>query len=60
MSFALRNAAQTFQRFMDEKLKNLDFCFGYLDDILVFSHSPKNTTNNFEPFSPNYKTKAPF
>jgi len=24
---------------MDEILKDLDFCFAYLDDILVFSHS---------------------
>jgi len=39
MSFGLRNAAQTFQRFMDEILKDLDFCFVYLDDILVFSRS---------------------
>jgi len=41
MSFGLRNAAQTFQRFMDEILKDLDFCFAYIDDILVFSHSPQ-------------------
>jgi cleavage and polyadenylation specificity factor subunit 1 len=41
MSFGLRNAAQTFQRFMDEILKDLDFCFAYLDDILVFSQSPE-------------------
>jgi hypothetical protein len=39
MSFGLRNAAQTFQRFMDELLRGLDFCFAYLDDILVFSRS---------------------
>jgi hypothetical protein len=39
MSFGLRNAAQTFQRFMDDILKDLDFCFAYLDDILVFSRS---------------------
>jgi hypothetical protein len=39
MSFDLRNAAQTFQSFMDEILKNLDFCFAYLDDILVFNRS---------------------
>jgi hypothetical protein len=39
MSFGLRNAAQTFQRFIDDILKDLDFCFAYLDDILVFSHS---------------------
>jgi len=40
MSFALRNAAQTFQSFIDDVLKELDSCFAYLDDILVFSHSP--------------------
>jgi hypothetical protein len=34
--FGLRNAAQTFQRFMDDTLRGLDFCFAYLDDILVF------------------------
>jgi hypothetical protein len=41
MSFGLQNAAHTFQRFMDEILKDSDFCFAYLDDILVFSHSPQ-------------------
>ena len=41
MSFGLRNAAQTFQRFMDEILKDLGFCFAYIDDILVFSRSPQ-------------------
>jgi hypothetical protein len=39
MSFGLYNAAQTFQRFMDDILRGLDFCFAYLDDILVFSRS---------------------
>jgi hypothetical protein len=39
MSFGLRNAAQTFQRFMDDILRGLDFCFAYVDDILVFSRS---------------------
>jgi hypothetical protein len=38
VSFGLRNAAQTF-RFMDDTLRGLDFCFAYLDDILVFSQS---------------------
>jgi hypothetical protein len=27
MSFGLRNAAQTFLRFMDEILRGFDFCF---------------------------------
>jgi cleavage and polyadenylation specificity factor subunit 1 len=39
MYYGLSNAAQTFQRFMDEVLGGLDFCFAYLDDILVFSRS---------------------
>jgi hypothetical protein len=39
MSFGLRNAAQTFHRFVDDILRGLDFCFAYLDDILIFSHS---------------------
>lgn len=39
MSFGLRNAAQTFQRFMDEVLRGLDFCFAYIDDVLIASSS---------------------
>jgi len=39
MSFGLQNAAQTFQQFMDEILRGFDFCFTYIDDILVFSCS---------------------
>ena len=35
MSFGLRNAAQTFQRFMNEILRRFAFCFAYIDDILV-------------------------
>jgi hypothetical protein len=39
MSFGQRNAAQPFQRFMDDILRGLDFCFAYVDDVLVFSRS---------------------
>lgn len=39
MTFGLRNAGQTFQRFIDEVLHGLDFCFVYMDDILVYSRS---------------------
>uniref|UniRef100_A0A5S6Q8D2 Reverse transcriptase domain-containing protein n=1 Tax=Trichuris muris TaxID=70415 RepID=A0A5S6Q8D2_TRIMR len=39
MPFGLRNAAQTFQRFMDEVTRGLDFCFVYLDGMLVASRS---------------------
>ena len=41
MPFGLRNAAHSFQRFMDQVLRGLDFCFAYVDDILVFSSSPE-------------------
>ena len=39
MPFGLRNAAQTFQRFIDDVCRGLDFVFVYLDDILVASRS---------------------
>jgi hypothetical protein len=39
MPFGLRNAAQTFQRFMDSILKHLPFVFCYLDDIIIASNS---------------------
>jgi hypothetical protein len=39
MTFGLRNAGQTFQRFVDELTRGLDFCYPYLDDFLVFSKS---------------------
>lgn len=37
MPFGLRNAAQTFQRFMDEVLRGLTYAYAYIDDILVAS-----------------------
>ena len=33
MLFGLRNAAQTFQYFMDQVLRGLDFCYTYIDDV---------------------------
>ena len=40
MPFGLRNAAQTFQRFIDEVLRGLPFAYAYLDDVLFASSSP--------------------
>ena len=37
MAYGLRKAAQTFQRFIDEVCRGLDFVCTYRDDILVFS-----------------------
>ena len=41
MPFGLRNAAQTFKRFMDQVFRGLDFCYVYIDDLLVASKSPE-------------------
>ena len=41
MPFSLCNAAQTFQRLMDEVCETLPFVFAYLDDILVASTGPE-------------------
>ena len=40
MPFGLRNAAQTFQRFIDQVLRGLDFSYAYVDDVLIASSSP--------------------
>ena len=37
MPFGLVNAAQTFQRFIDQVLRGLKYIYAYLDDILVAS-----------------------
>ena len=37
MPFGLKNAAQTFQRFIDEVLRGLPYCFAYIDDLLIAS-----------------------
>ncbi|XP_076749073.1 uncharacterized protein LOC143422379 [Xylocopa sonorina] len=42
MPFGLCNAAQTFQRLMYSILKGLDFCYCYVDDIIVASPHMKS------------------
>ncbi|CAH8621403.1 unnamed protein product [Schistosoma margrebowiei] len=37
MPFGLRNAAQTFQRFIDSIVRDLDFVHVYIDDLLITS-----------------------
>ena len=43
MSFGLNNVSATFQRLMESCLgeQHLSWCFIYLDDIIVFSQTPK-------------------
>ena len=39
MPFGLRNAAQTFQHFIDTVLRGLSFSYAYIDDVLIASTS---------------------
>ena len=41
LPFGMRNAGQIFQRFMDKVLDSLDYCFVYVDDVLIGSKSPE-------------------
>ncbi|KAL5502776.1 hypothetical protein EMCRGX_G009597 [Ephydatia muelleri] len=39
MPFGLKNAAQTFQRFMDQVLRGIPSAYAYIDDVLIASHT---------------------
>ena len=39
MTFGLRNASKTFQRYINHALSDLDFVYLYIDDILIASSS---------------------
>lgn len=41
MTFGLCNAAETFQRFVNTIIQGLDFCFAYIDEILIASKNEK-------------------
>ncbi len=40
MPFGLRNASQTFQRFIDNVFRGLDCTYVYIDDVLIASKTP--------------------
>lgn len=48
MPFGLRNAAQSFQRFIDQVTKDLPFAFTYIDDILVASKNEEDHIQHLE------------
>ena len=39
MPFGVRNAAQTFQRFIDQVLRGLPFTYAYIDNLLITGSS---------------------
>ncbi|GFW39232.1 transposon Tf2-9 polyprotein [Trichonephila clavipes] len=56
MQFGLCNAAATFQRFIDEVLRNLPFVFAFVDDILVASSSPEEHLQIYKLYSHAYNS----
>lgn len=48
MPFGLRNAGQTFQRFIDQVLKGLPFVFKYIDDIQIASKNHTDHLNHLK------------
>lgn len=46
MTFGLRNAAQTFQRYIDQALRGLPFAFAYIDDIRIASRTEEEHLNH--------------
>ena len=57
MPFGLRNAAQTFQRLIDEVLRGLPFTFAYIDDVLIAS---KNTEEHYDHLQQVFERLAHF
>nr|VZI05267.1 unnamed protein product [Spirometra erinaceieuropaei] len=47
LPFGLRNAAQTFQRFIDHVFRGLPFVYAYIDDLLVASRNEEEHKDRF-------------
>ena len=48
MPFGLRNAAQTFQRFIDEVTRGLPFVYAYIDDLLIASETEEEHAQHLQ------------
>ena len=48
MPFGLQNVASTFQRFMDKVVRDFDFVYNYIDDIIVASASPEEHVTHLQ------------
>lgn len=47
MSYGLRNCGETFQRYMDEVMRGLDFVFVYIGDLLIASKDMEEHMTHF-------------
>ena len=60
MPFGLRNAGQSFQRFMDEVLEGLEYCFVYVDDMLIRSKSLEEQEHHLSEVQSRMRSTALF
>ena len=49
--FGLKNAANSFQRFIDNILRGFSFVVSYIDDLLIFSKSIEEHESHLIKFS---------
>ena len=55
MPFGLKNAAQSFQRFIDEVLRGLHFAYAYIDDVLIASSNPEEHVQHLQAVLERFK-----
>jgi cleavage and polyadenylation specificity factor subunit 1 len=48
MTFGLRNASQTFQRYIDNIFRGVDYCYAYIDDLLIASCDEESHKKHLE------------
>ena len=60
MAFGLNGASQSFQRSMDRVLHGLDYCFCYIDDIIIWSHSSEEHEVHLREVLSRLETKQMF
>lgn len=58
MPFGLRNAAQSFQRFINEILAGLDFVFSYIDDLLIASSTTEEHKRHLKTVFERFKSNG--